>query len=76
MNRPEDILETEKYIEPLRFSTESESILFHSYLEWQNYARELEKKLEGQGEQFYCMNNEGTRREEMRCQSQCKSCKQ
>ena len=47
MNRPEDILETEKYIEPLRFSTESESILFYSYLEWQNYARELEKKLEG-----------------------------
>jgi hypothetical protein len=34
MNRPEDILETEKYIEPLRFSTESESILFHSYVDY------------------------------------------
>jgi hypothetical protein len=46
MNRPEDILETEKYIEPFEFENDQESILFHSYLEWQNYARELEKKLE------------------------------
>jgi hypothetical protein len=26
------------------------------------------------GETFYCMNNEGTERDDMRCKSQCDSC--
>lgn len=42
MRRPEDILESEKYKEK-----ETESVLFYSLVEWMNYARELEKKLEG-----------------------------
>ena len=45
MTRPDDIIENGEYTEPYTFESDSEALLFYSYLESRKYINRLEETL-------------------------------
>jgi hypothetical protein len=45
MKKPENVIETEEYVEPHCFENDQEAALFYSYLEQEKYIAHLESKV-------------------------------